>query len=351
MDIQEQGMDPGDPNDASCPCMLARADLAFLNVGYTVSGTSITGTATPDFTTLGNSVPGAPITATIGTSSNPSPLQQSLNNQIQVVQNLQTQLDAVQSRADQIDQVTNPVGWAAAQQTITQLQTNIDQAMSVQTSIETEIETNMTAPSQAGADGTTPAPAPGTVLAMAETFLANLYQALDGPHQTQEHVFRGDYLPGGALSQPANYLNDGATSAPPLAPPFSPATASAIGNPAAIALAGDSAVQNLSQTWSQFGQQLQSSAQRTQLQQQISSTMAQLSSVQSQISALQQQASKQGASVVVSTGQTAAQEIAALQQQAASLQQQLANLQGQLSQLPPPLTGGGGSPTLTPVTG
>ncbi len=350
MDVPQQGQDPGDPNDVACPCMLARSDLAFLNTGYTISGQQITGTASPDFTTLGNSVLGAPVTATLGTDSNPSPLQQSLNNQIQIGQNLQTQLDAVQARADQIDQVTNPVGWAAAQQTIQQLQNEIDAAMNVQDDIETQIANNQTAPNQ-GTDGSTYAPPKGSVLAKAEQFLVKLYQALDGPHQQQEHVLRGDYLPGGALAQPANYLNDGATSAPPLAPPFSPATSSALGNPAAIALAADSAVQNIGASWSQFGAQLQSSAQRTKLTQQIAAAMAQLSSIQGQISALQQQASKQGTSVVVSTGQTAAQEIAALNAQAAAVQQQISTLQTQLAQLPQPLTGGGGSPTLTTVTG
>ncbi|MGH7867732.1 MAG: hypothetical protein ACREP9_08925, partial [Candidatus Dormibacteraceae bacterium] len=104
MDIKPQGSDPADPSD-SCTCMLSRSDLAFLNIGYTMSSSPIVGVATPDYTTLGNPVPGAPVTATLGTSDNPSPLQQSLNNQIQVVQNLQKQLDAVQARANTIDQI------------------------------------------------------------------------------------------------------------------------------------------------------------------------------------------------------------------------------------------------------
>ncbi len=354
MDVQEQGQDPGDPNDVTCPCQLMRIDLAFLNVGYTVSGpggvgSTIIGSATPDATSLGNSVPGAPVTATLGSSQNPSPLQQSLNNQIQQVQNLQTQLDAVQSRANQIDQVTNPVGWAAAQQTIQQLQNEIDAATATQTDIEQQIQTNASAPNQAGSSGTVPAPTAGSVLAKAEQFLVNLYQALDSPHQQLEQTFRGNYLPGGALNQPANSLNGGASSsAPPLAPPFSPATASALGNPAAIAIAGDSAVNDLSQTWSQFGTQLAAAAQRTQLQQQVASGLAQLSAVQSQISALQQQASATGSSTVGAGGQTLQQQIAALQTQASMLQQQISNAQQQVATLPAPTSTG--TPSLTPVT-
>lgn len=351
MIVQDQmaGGTQGDPNATTCSCMLARSDLQFLNIGYTVAGQAINANATPDFTALGNLVPGAPVSATLGSQANPSPLQQSLNNQIQIVQNLQTQLDAVQARADSIDQVTNPVGWAAAQQTINNLQTQINQAQAVQDDIEQQIQVQQSAPSQAGADGTVPAPAPGTVLAQAETFLTNLYQALDTPHQQLEHVLRGDYLPGGALNQPPNYLNDGATSATPLAPPFSPATAAALGNPAAAAIAAQSNEVNLTQSWNQFGSQLQSSAQRAKLTQDISFNQAQLKSIESQISALQKQAQSQGSSVVVAGGQTAADTIAALQQQAQGIQQQIANDQLQLAQLPPPVAGSAGTPPLTSV--
>lgn len=356
MIVQDQGpgVNNGDPNAVTCSCQNARADLAFLNTGYTVAGQTISATATPDFTTLSNTIPGVPVSATLGSAANPSPLQQSLNNQIQQVQNLQTQLDAVQARANSIDSVTNPIGWAAAQQTINQLQTQLDNAMNTQSLIEEQIQQNQSAPSQAGADGTSPAPAPGSVLALAEQFLTNLYQVLDGPHQQLEHVLRGDYLPGGALNQPANYLNDGATSTPPLAPPFSPATASALGNPNAAAIAGQSNLVNLGAAWGQFGSQLAASAQRSKLTTDIAQNMAQLSSIQSQISALEQQVSLHGSSLAVGTVgslQTAQQQIQALQQQAAAINQQIASDQAQLAQLPQPLQGGGGTPTLTTVPG
>jgi hypothetical protein len=350
MQVQEQGLDPGDPNDSSCPCMLSRADLAFLNVGYTVSGSQITSTATSDFTTLGNSVPGAPITATLGSASNPSPLQQSLNAQIQEVSTLQAQLDAVQARADTINQITNPIGWIAAQQTLNQLRLQIDQAMSVQTTIEQEIQINMSAPSQAGSDGTMPSPAVNTVLAKAEQFLTNLYEVLDGPHQELEQTLRGNLAPGGAATQPANYFSTGTTSAPSLAPPFSPSTAAALGNPAAAAIAGDSAINNLTQTWSQFGSQLQSTAQRTMLLEQISNNTTLVRSLQGQIATIQQEVSNKGSSVLVAGGQTAAQAIESLQKQVSMVEQQIANERGQLAQLPAPITGSG-TAVLTHVGG
>jgi hypothetical protein len=356
MVVQDQGPGsfPGSPTSAGCTCQLQgrSGDFQFLQVGYSVqptggsgTGAVITGVAAADLTTLGNSLPGAPVSSTLGSGPNTSPLQQSLNNQIQIVQALQAQLDAVQARANSIDMVTNPIGWAAAQQTITNLQSQVDQAQQVQTSIEEQIQVSQSIGGQTALPGSFPAN--GSVLAMAETFLANLYQVLDVPHQQLEHTLRGDYMPGGALNQPANFLNDGATSTTPLAPPFSPATAAALGNPVAGVIAGASNAMNLTQTWNQFGQQLQSSAQRTVLQQQISSNQAQLTSIQSQISALQQQTMTQGQSVVVAGGQTAAQTIAALQTQAQQLQQQITNAQAQLAQLPTPPTGG--APTLTNV--
>lgn len=335
MDIQASGTDPADPNDAKCPCLLSRSDLAFLNTGYTVQGAQdIVGTSSPDFTTLGNSVPGGSVTATLGTSTNPSPMQQQLSNQTALVQSLQSQLNSAMSTASTVDQVSNPVGWSAAQQTVTTLQGQLSDAMDMQSDLEGMVQTLQSAPGQS-TDGTTPAPSTNSTLAKAEQYLVNLYQALDGPHQQYEQALRGTAGPGAAVTQPPDYLSQTPTSAPSLAAPFSPTTGAAIGNPVAAALTADSAVDNISQTWSQFGQQLQSTAQRATVQGKISQAQSQLSTVQAQIAALQ--AHSAGTTIVVGN-QSPQSQLASLQQQAAKLQQQISDLQLQLAQLPTPTT-------------
>jgi hypothetical protein len=199
LEVQANSADPADPS-ASCPCLLMRSDLTFLNTGYTVGGTQITGTATADFTSLGNQVPGGSITATYGSTTNPSPLQQSIATQTQQIVALQAQLLAAQGRANSVDQNSNPLGWAAAQQTMASLRAQVAQAEAVLTDLQDELDQSQSVSSLAATAGTLPSPSPGSTQALAETFLTNLYKALDGPHQQLEHTLRGDYMPGGILN-------------------------------------------------------------------------------------------------------------------------------------------------------
>ncbi len=330
MEVQPNANDPGDPSN-TCPCLLMRSDLAFLNTGYTIAGTSITGTATSDFTTLGNSLPGGSITATYGSTTNPSPLQQSITAQTQEIVALQTQLDAVQANANNINQTTNPIGWAAAQQTINQLRAQISAAEATLMDLQNELDMSQSNSSLAATEGTVPAPPAGTVAALAETFLTNLYNALDGPHQQLEHTLRGDYLPGGIL-------NNSLIAAPQ--------TVANNVNVASSALSTfgqniGSATNDIPQALQNLQNQLTSSAQTSMLTAQISQQQTQLSSIQSQISALQSQISSSGSSVTTPGGQTLQQQMQALERQAAMLQQSIANASLQLQNtLPPPAATG-----------
>ena len=199
------------------------------------------------------------------------------------------------------------------------------------------------APSSQG----TTAPNAMTLAGRVEAYLANLYMALDTPHQMLEGELRGDYLPGGLLSSSPGNTYSGPSTAPPTAPPFSAANRMALGDPKALALGAQSNVANLSQQFSNFGNQLKSASQRATLTATVQGDQAQLTSVNKQIQALQQQIANSSSSVVVGS-QTLQQQLQALQSQAQTLSQNISNAQLQLAQLPPSPPSGTG-PSLSPT--
>ena len=319
-----------DPNDTTCPCLLGRSDLAFLNIGYVVGNSPIS-TATPDQTSLSSSVPGSLVSAGYGSfaSSGVSDLQSQQSTAENLVSSLKAQLAAASGAINAQSQFVNPVGYTAALQSVSTLQAKLDQAQSNLDQLNAQLQVVQSTP-QASDQGLMPNP--DQMQAKIETFLANLYYALDTPHQQLEHSLRGDLLPGGLLTNDPSFPFS--SSAPSLAPPYSGINQISLGSTAANAvLSGSSATNDLSNVVQNFGTALKSSAQRAQITGQIAQDQQQLASVSAQLTQLQK-AQQQGASVagVSDVGQA----ITALQATAGNLQQEIQNLQGQLAQLPPP---------------
>ena len=169
-----------------------------------------------------------------------------------------------------------------------------------------------------------------------DTFLYNLYAQLDSAHQKYENTLRG--LPANTdpsqeadLAQSAQELIQNVefgtqgTGFGNVSPPFGPGGPGQTGNPLAIAQQGSSALNNLSQSWQNFGASVQNNAQRAQLTQQISGYQSQISSLQTQIASLSQPG-------VYTLDQQ--QTLKNLQNQLNQVTQQLANAQTQLAQLP-----------------
>jgi len=126
-----------------------------------------------------------------------------------------------------------------------------------------------------------------------ETYLMNLYSALDTPHQLYEKTIRGEFTPPGPSSAdwdlpPAGVnLNDplipsraedgsplpprnlGAPQRGGFTPPFNAPSRALGGDPEAIALSGSSALGNLNKAWSNFGDKLNGNTKRTQLETQV----------------------------------------------------------------------------------
>ncbi len=331
-----------DMNDTKCPCLLGRSDLAFITYGYSVANSNPIHAATPDNTSLFNQGPGA--------SSSSVPInvgqQQMLQGNVSTIQaqitQLQASLAASQAEVASTDADDNPLGLLAAQQQVTDLQNQITAANASLASANSDLQ-------QVTSAGGSMIPSATQLSSLVNTFLANLYTTLDTPHTQFEKGLRGDYLPGGLSSADPASINPATPTSPTLAPPFSPSNRAALGDPNAIALAGSSAVNDLTQTWNTFGSQLKASAQRATLTSQISYNNTQLDQINTQITQLQQQIANTSATVFTPGAQPPATQIAKLQMKAQQLEQQIAQDQQELNLIPAPPTSSGAVATLAPL--
>lgn len=99
------------------------------------------------------------------------------------------------------------------------------------------------------------------VIDRVESYLWNLYKALDDSHQPHENALRGD-LNGVELSGdplPTVFPSSNDQSEAGVAPPFSALNRAALGDPVATAMQGRSATQNIEQKFKNFGDDLRKS--------------------------------------------------------------------------------------------
>lgn len=188
------------------------------------------------------------------------------------------------------------------------------------------------------------------VIQRIETFLFNLYSALDKPHQALEASLRGTVSPEairGAGSTGEIPQNTKATAGPnkpgpsptefgdppsPLSPPFNPASRFAVGDPEATALQATSAASNLTQTWETFGSKLRKNMTRAELEAQIKSAQEELGRVTKQLDYLMsiQDAAKAGKVILVPPWSD---QVASLEKEKAKILQQIKDYETQLQQL------------------
>jgi hypothetical protein len=129
-------------------------------------------------------------------------------------------------------------------------------------------------------------PSPEKVASIVDTFLFNLYQALDEPHQQYEKQLRGDIIteqngpdPDFTQPQPPNDF----------APPFSTPNRAALGDLAAIEKEFSTAADDLTSSWKSFGDDLRKSAERARLHGEIQSALADLIGLEKEKTKLEQQ--------------------------------------------------------------
>ena len=111
------------------------------------------------------------------------------------------------------------------------------------------------------------APNADVVQSRVEQFLADLYTALDTPHQEFEKGLRGGFF---KLPTREAALNpEPAPPKQPLSPPFSAIGRAQGGDPEALALQGNAAVEGMASAWKRFGEGLQAGPKRTTLETEI----------------------------------------------------------------------------------
>lgn len=221
MSIQDEGGD--------CSCLMARSDLAFMNVGYQVK--TIT-QASSDLSALPSSAGGgSTFFGAFGQDVDPI-------TGVGLDADTQAGLEAQSAITGQ-----DLVGQVDAQRRYT-----YEQAFAENRPVSPNLLTK-------SLDET---------IARADQFMFTLYSALDEPHYEYEKAIRGGktevvgpvFVEGEALADPL-------PSSPELAPPYSASNRAALGDPRATAVVASNAVGDIKDAYSAFGNSLNETVNRT----------------------------------------------------------------------------------------
>jgi len=285
-------------NSEGCGCLMNRADLAFINVGYQVKVLRSTAEDTS----------GTSDVAGYGSMSG--------------------EADAIKARQDDIYAAAEAAGQEALEaarkdpnstfETPEQTQARLDAAVSDAwgKALEEKAEEYGISPdeaAQASAEGEQNVDGPQPVLQTAmsreeavskvDDFLMNLYRALDGPHQEYEKVLRGEYVESPQVSAQDVRFGRGfdPKDQPPFAPPFSTPERARGGDLDAIAKAGSTAREDLEKTWSEFGDDLQAAAKRAELEAEKAQLEKKVAELREQIADMER-AAEADSGAIVTTG-------------------------------------------------
>lgn len=260
------------PNDDKCACQMSRADLAFINIGYSVK-------------TLNGAVP--------DTSELYGQAIVAMNSADSARKELQAQVKAAEKKSDALEKAIADLnkklaGTGAAtpnlqnllSRQIAQLRDELGLANQSHSELldqlaqaQQEFESLAADSQQQRGQPRGPESKFSNVRSKVEGYLFGLYQALDAPHQTYENALRG------AAEEPSRSPPDLFKSPDPeslVAPPFGASNRSGLGDPVATALQGSSAAADLKNKWDSFGKSLQDKTKRTQLAQEIAALRAKL---------------------------------------------------------------------------
>lgn len=262
MKVRENAL-AGTTADADCQCVTGRADLAFINIGYQVQILRPT-TSDENLTTSA-----AELIAKAKDSATSDPL---------VKDGTKTLEEATQSAIDSYLKTASP-----------------DVAAEVKNQLSGEISLEV--------GPVTPTLSNSALVSKVDTYLSNLYKALDGPHQQYERELRGELIPATNRTPSQVRFENAPSDVSPFAPPYSVPNRAAGGDPAALALQGKTAANNISKAWSNFGDGLKATAERSKLQGEINQSNAHLVTLNAQKKELETALASGG--VIVAPGGTA----------------------------------------------
>lgn len=124
-------------------------------------------------------------------------------------------------------------------------------------------------------------------LSKIDSFLFDLYHAIDKDHHAYEKTIRGETLPSDQNSVTDIRFGTVTPQTGDLSPPFSAPGRFGVGDPRALATQANSATRDLAQKWDSFGSSLKTAAESAALNTQISQDRTDLTRVQSQLEQLQ----------------------------------------------------------------
>lgn len=168
-------------------------------------------------------------------------------------------------------------------------------------------------------------------IARVEAFLTSLYESLDSTHHEYERALRGELIPQPPRSAEQLRFGDNEPQRPRLAPPFSSPGRAHGGDPRALAQQGSSAMSGIEQAWSNFGTDLQANSSRAELQAKIERDQNRINSLEDEKERLQQ--AQAAGSTRISPDGDIGSRLAGLEQDLASAKQSLRNNQAKLAQL------------------
>jgi len=164
-----------------------------------------------------------------------------------------------------------------------------------------------------------------------ETYMSDLYKALDAPHQQYEKEIRGELIQIPTPSPNTVRFGGQNPSDSPFAPPFSAPNRAAGGDPTALALQANTAINSITKAWTSFGNDLKSSAQKAELQGKINQDTVLITSLNQEKQDLQKALSTN--SHQVGPDGDIPTRLAHIDQELAKAEQDLANSQAKLGQL------------------
>jgi len=268
----------GDPTVEDCGCLMSRADLAFINVGYQVK---VLRTTAGDNSTQVN-----------GTTSEMAAIEERQKA-------IAAQVKAAEDKARELAESDPAITGIARSPNDPPASEMVDQAVAAarQKALESAASEYGISTEAAGAEASegelddelrpvaNPTVTREEAISKVETFLTRLYEALDGPHQEYEKVLRGEYLSipqvdvtSLRFSSEYNQQDLGG-----IGPPFSPSGRDRGGDPAALAQQGSSARQEIEKQWNEFGDELRSNSKRAELEEEIRQGEAEVADLKKQI--------------------------------------------------------------------
>jgi hypothetical protein len=136
----------------------------------------------------------------------------------------------------------------------------------------------------------------GETVSRVETFLIDLYTALDTGHQQYEKALRGELLP--SANRDVQGIRFGQETDPGgFEPPFSVPGRALGGDPAAIAAAGAAAADELATVWSEFSDTLNANVEQTRLQAEIERLTKKVADLSKECEELEE--AKKGGSILI----------------------------------------------------